>query len=132
MITLETEVKRLLPQGSGEAGFLPPGPMITLPKIAEGQRGDKEWTLKKRCKKKKKKPFLPCQVKVFNGRRVYMHVFLQPASSSKAASLNLYWMATRLMESHEIVCHEITETKSKSSVCLKPWKPYGFILVFLV
>lgn len=50
MITLETEVKRLLPQGSGEAGFLPPGPTITLPKIAEGQRGDK-WTLEKKKKK---------------------------------------------------------------------------------
>lgn len=48
MITLGTEVKHLLPHGSGEAGFLPPGPMITLPKIAEGQRGDEEWTLDKR------------------------------------------------------------------------------------
>lgn len=55
MITLGTEVKRLLPQGSGEAGFLPPGPMITLPKIAEGQRGDEEWTLDKRHNSKKQK-----------------------------------------------------------------------------
>lgn len=58
MITLETEVKRLLPQGSGEAGFLPPGPTITLPKIAEGQRGDK-WTLEKRRNSKKKNSAMP-------------------------------------------------------------------------
>lgn len=48
MITLGTEVKRLLPQGSGEAGFLPLGPMLTLPNTAEGQRGDEEWTLDRR------------------------------------------------------------------------------------
>lgn len=48
MITLGTEVKRLLPQGSGEAGFLPLGPMLTLPNTAEGQRGDEEWNLDRR------------------------------------------------------------------------------------
>lgn len=46
MITLGTEVKRLLPHGSGEAGFRPPGPRFTLPNTAEGQR-DEEWTLDK-------------------------------------------------------------------------------------
>lgn len=49
MITLGTEVKHLLPQGSGEAGFLPPGPMLTLANTAEGQRGDEERTLDRRC-----------------------------------------------------------------------------------